>query len=125
MSEFFVDADGLDTGRNGFGEKASEIESLVQRIAALGDPGRVAAAAGNDKNGTSFAQTHVQAVGEIHNGIKAWSRAVDGTKTAIGDMASSFREADAGAFDLATELRNSFDKLHDGSCGSDGSDGSD
>ncbi|SEP52336.1 hypothetical protein [Amycolatopsis saalfeldensis] len=122
MSEFFVDADGLDTGRNGFGEKASEIESLAQRIAALGDPGRVAAAAGNDKNGTNFTQTHVKAVGEIHDGIKAWSRAVDGTKVAIGDMASSFREADAGAFDMATDLRNSFEKLNDGSGGS--SDGS-
>jgi hypothetical protein len=125
MSEFFVDADGLDTGRNGFGEKASEIESLAQLIASLGDPGRVAAAAGNDKNGNNFTQTHVKAVGEIHNGIKAWSRAVDGTKDAIGDMASSFREADAGAFDMATDLRNSFEKLNDGSGGSsDGSGGS-
>ncbi|WP_329069059.1 hypothetical protein [Amycolatopsis sp. NBC_01480] len=122
MSEFFVDADGLDTGRNGFGEKASEIESLAQLIASLGDPGRVAAAAGNDNNGTSFTQTHVKAVSEIHDGIKAWSRAVDGTKDAIGDMASSFREADAGAFDMATDLRNSFEKLNDGSGGS--SDGS-
>ena len=125
MSEFFVDADGLDTGRNGFGEKASEIESLAQLIASLGDPGRVAAAAGNDKNGTNFTQTHVKAVGEIHDGIKAWSRAVDGTKDAIGDMASSFREADAGAFDMATDLRNSFEKLKDGSSGSSDGSGSD
>jgi hypothetical protein len=125
MSEFFVDADGLDTGRNGFGEKASEIESLAQLIASLGEPGRVAAAAGNDKNGTNFTQTHVKAVGEIHDGIKAWSRAVDGTKDAIGDMASSFREADAGAFEMATDLRNSFEKLNDGSGGSSDGSGSD
>ncbi|MDT8910757.1 hypothetical protein [Amycolatopsis sp. PS_44_ISF1] len=123
MSEFFVDADGLDTGRNGFGEKASEIESLAQLISSLGDPGRVAAAAGNDKNGTNFTQTHVKSVGEIHDGIKAWSRAVEGTKEAIGDMAGSFREADAGAFDMTTQLRDNFDQLRDGSGGS-GGDGS-
>ena len=70
--QFFVDADGLDGGRNGYREKASELETLVQRIASLSSQSRVYSATGNDKDGKAFAETHLKSVGEIHDGIKVW-----------------------------------------------------
>ncbi|MFG1646032.1 hypothetical protein ACGFMK_37630 [Amycolatopsis sp. NPDC049252] len=111
--QFFVDADGLDTGRNGYREKATELEALVQRIQALGSSGRVSEAAGNDKNGNAFAQTHIKAVGEIRDGVRLWAKAVDGTSDAIGDMAGSFRDADQGAFDMARDLQKNFLQLQE------------
>lgn len=111
--QFFVDADGLDTGRNGFREKATELEALVQRIQALGSSGRVSAAAGNDKNGHAFAETHLKSVQEIRDGVKLWATAVDGTSDAVGDMAGSFREADQGAFDMARDLQKNFLQLQE------------
>lgn len=112
-NDFFVDADGLDGGRNGYREKASELETLVQRIASLSSQGRVYSATGNDKDGKAFAETHLKAVGEIHDGIKIWAKAVDGTADAIGDMSGSFREVDEGAMDMSRDLRKSFIQLNE------------
>ncbi|UOZ03259.1 MULTISPECIES: hypothetical protein [unclassified Amycolatopsis] len=111
--QFFVDADGLDTGRNGYREKATELEALTQRIQALGSSGRVSEAAGHDKNGNAFAQTHMKAVAEIRDGVRLWAKAVDGTSDAIHDMAGSFREADQGAFDMARDLQKNFLQLQE------------
>lgn len=116
--QFFVDADGLDGGRNGYREKASELDTLVQRIASLSSQGRVYSATGNDKDGKAFAETHLKAVGEIHDGIKVWAKAVDGTADSIGDMSESFRVADEGAMDMSRDLRKSFVQLNSDVTGS-------
>ncbi|MEW2502048.1 hypothetical protein ACQPXB_47605 [Amycolatopsis sp. CA-161197] len=119
--DFFVDADGLTNSANGFAQKAGELRSLAQRVQALTNPSTVLAATGNDKNGTNFANVHLAAAGKIYNGLDAWAKAVDGTTTAVRDMADSFRDVDEGATELASSLRTDFTQLNsDVNSGGDG-----
>ncbi|GAB3376841.1 hypothetical protein [Amycolatopsis echigonensis] len=111
--QFFVDADGLDGGRDGFDGKSAELRTLAQRVQSLANPSRIRDAAGNDKNGNQFSATNIQSAAEIYNGINAWALAVEATRDAIGDMATSFREADQGAYDGANSLFKNFTDLHD------------
>ncbi|WP_051166131.1 hypothetical protein [Amycolatopsis orientalis] len=111
--QFFVDADGLDGGRDGFDGKSAELRTLAQRVQSLANPGRIQDAAGNDKNGNQFSNTHIQAAAEIYNGINAWALAVEATRDAIGDMATSFREADQGAYDGSNALLKNFTELNE------------
>ncbi|UKD59060.1 hypothetical protein L3Q65_20810 [Amycolatopsis sp. FU40] len=110
--QFFVDADGLDGGRDGFDGKSAELRTLAQRVQSLANPGRIRDAAGNDKNGNEFSTTHIQSAAEIYNGINAWALAVEATRDAIGDMATSFREADQGAYDGSNALFKNFTDLN-------------
>lgn len=110
--QFFVDADGLDGGRDGFDGKSAELRTLAQRVQSLANPGRIQDAAGNDKNGNEFSKTHIQSAAEIYNGINAWALAVEATRDAIGDMATSFREADQGAYDGSNALFKNFTDLN-------------
>ncbi|MFB9925922.1 hypothetical protein ACFORO_12915 [Amycolatopsis halotolerans] len=110
--QFFVDADGLDGGRDGFDGKSAELRTLAQLVQSLANPSRIQDAAGNDKNGNEFSKTHIQSAGEIYNGINAWALAVEATRDAIGDMATSFREADQGAYDGSNALFKNFTDLN-------------
>ena len=110
--QFFVDADGLDGGRDGFDGKSAELRTLAQRVQSLANPGRIQDAAGNDKNGNEFSKTHIQSAAEIYNGINAWALAVEATRDAISDMATSFREADQGAYDGSNALFKNFTDLN-------------
>ncbi|WP_409179303.1 hypothetical protein F9C11_22350 [Amycolatopsis sp. VS8301801F10] len=110
--QFFVDADGLDGGRDGFDGKSAELRTLAQRVQSLANPGRIQDAAGNDKNGNEFSKTHSQSAAEIYNGINAWALAVEATRDAIADMATSFREADQGAYDGSNALFKNFTDLN-------------
>ncbi|WP_116205882.1 hypothetical protein [Amycolatopsis circi] len=110
--QFFVDADGLDGGRDGFDGKSAELRTLAQLVQSLANFGRIEDAAGNDKNGNEFSKTHIQSAAEIYNGINAWALAVEATRDAIGDMATSFREADQGAYDGANALFKNFTDLN-------------
>ncbi|MFE3175349.1 hypothetical protein ACFXPA_17960 [Amycolatopsis sp. NPDC059090] len=110
--QFFVDADGLDGGRDGFDGKSAELRTLAQLVQSLANPGRIEDAAGNDKNGNEFSKTHIQSAAEIYNGINAWALAVEATRDAIGDMATSFREADQGAYDGSNALFKNFTDLN-------------
>ncbi|WP_020660767.1 hypothetical protein [Amycolatopsis benzoatilytica] len=110
--QFFVDADGLDGGRDGFDGKSAELRTLAQYLQSLSNPGRIQDAAGNDKNGNDFAKTHIQSSAEIYNGITAWALAVEATRDAIGDMAKSFRDVDQGAYDASNALFKSFTDLN-------------
>lgn len=110
--QFFVDADGLDGGRDGFDGKSAELRTLAQRVQSLANPGRIQDAAGNDKNGNEFSKTHIQSAAEIYNGINAWALAVEATRDAIADMATSFREADQGAYDGSNALFKNFTDLN-------------
>lgn len=123
--QFFVDADGLDGGRDGFDGKSAELRTLAQRVQSLANPSRIQDAAGNDKNGNEFSKTHIQSAAEIYNGINAWALAVEATRDAIGDMATSFREADQGAFDGSNALFKNFTDLHEKVTKSDPGGGSD
>ncbi|WP_326566993.1 hypothetical protein VSH64_34825 [Amycolatopsis rhabdoformis] len=110
--DFFVDADGLTNSSTGFAQKAAELQALAQQVHGLANPGRVLAAAGNDKNGQNFANVHLEAANKIFTGLDAWAKAVDGTTTAVRDMADSFRDVDEGATELATSLRQDFTQLN-------------
>ncbi|WP_406634975.1 hypothetical protein [Amycolatopsis sp. WGS_07] len=110
--QFFVDADGLDGGRDGFDGKSDELRTLAQRVQSLANPSRIQDAAGNDKNGNEFSKTHIQSAAEIYNGINAWALAVEATRDAISDMATSFREADQGAYDGSNALFKNFTDLN-------------
>ncbi|GAA3558697.1 hypothetical protein GCM10022222_47790 [Amycolatopsis ultiminotia] len=110
--QFFVDADGLDSGRDGFDGKGAELRTLAQRLQGLANPSRIQAAAGNDKNGKEFSQTHQKSATDIYNGIRAWAEAVEATRDSIGDMATSFRDADQGAYDASNSLFQSFTELN-------------
>ncbi|MGW4399579.1 hypothetical protein ACWEHA_30185 [Amycolatopsis nivea] len=123
--QFFVDADGLDGGRDGFDGKSAELRTLAQRVQSLANPGRIQDAAGNDKNGNEFSKTHIQSAAEIYNGINAWALAVEATRDAIGDMATSFREADQGAYDGSNALFKNFTDLHEKVVKADPGGGSD
>jgi hypothetical protein len=109
---FFVNSDGLDTGKDGFHEKGNQIQDLALRINDLMNPARVAAAAGNDKNGQTFAQQHLAAAAKVHDGISTWGRVVGGTTDAIGGMANSFRRTDEVVADAGTQLGKSFLQLN-------------
>ncbi|EFL09302.1 MULTISPECIES: hypothetical protein [Actinomycetes] len=111
--QFFVDADGLDGGRDGFDGKSAELRTLAQRVQSLANPGRIQDAAGNDKNGNEFSKTHIQSAAEIYDGINAWALAVEATRDAISDMATSFREADQGAYDGSNALFKNFTDLNE------------
>ncbi|MBB4687601.1 hypothetical protein [Amycolatopsis jiangsuensis] len=111
--QFFVDADGLDNGRDGFDGKSTELRTLAQRVQGLANPSRISDAAGNDKNGNEFYKTHLESATGIYNGINAWAAAVEATRDSIGDMATSFREADQGAFDASNLLLQNFTQLNE------------
>nr|WP_202505884.1 hypothetical protein [Amycolatopsis rubida] len=102
----------MDGGRDGFDGKSAELRTLAQRVQSLANPGRIQDAAGNDKNGNEFSKTHIQSAAEIYNGINAWALAVEATRDAIGDMATSFREADQGAYDGSNALFKNFTDLN-------------
>jgi len=108
---FSVDSDGLDQGKNAFAEKEAELTRLANRMGALANSGTITAAAGNDDNGRAFISTHVQAVTDLHDGMKAWAAAVGGTKDMVGDMAESFRAVDESAAKAAAALRDNFADL--------------
>jgi hypothetical protein len=109
---FFVNSDGLDTGKDGFHEKGNQIQDLALRIKDLMNPSRVAAAAGNDQNGRTFAQQHLASAAKIHDAISSWGEVVSGTTDAIGGMANSFRRTDEVVTDAGTQLGKSFLQLN-------------
>jgi hypothetical protein len=109
---FFVNSDGLDTGKDGFHEKGNQIQDLALRINDLMNPARVAAAAGNDQNGRTFAQQHLAAAAKVHDGISSWGEVVSGTTDAIGAMANSFRRTDEVVTDAGTQLGKSLLELN-------------
>jgi hypothetical protein len=109
---FFVNSDGLDTGKDGFHEKGNQIQNLALRINDLMNPARVAAAAGNDQNGRTFAEQHLASAAKIHDGISSWGQVVGGTTDAIGGMANSFRRTDEVVTDAGTQLGKSFLQLN-------------
>jgi hypothetical protein len=109
---FFVNSDGLDSSKEGFHDKANQIQDLAVRINDLMNPARVADAAGNDKNGRTFAEQHISAVAKIHDGISKWGQVVGDTTDAIGGMAKSFRKTDEVVTDAGDQLGKSFLKLN-------------
>lgn len=108
---FSVDSDGLDDGKKAFVEKEAELTRLANRMGELANSDTITAAAGNDDNGKAFISTHVQAVTDLHDGIKAWAAAIGGTKDMVSDMAESFRAVDASASKAAAALRDNFADL--------------
>jgi hypothetical protein len=108
---FFVNSDGLDTGKDGFEQKGNEINDLALRIKDLINPDRVAYAAGNDQAGRTFAQSHIDAASKIHDGISTWADVVSGTSEAIGGMSNSFRKTDEVVTDASTQLGKSYRDL--------------
>ncbi|MGW4482236.1 hypothetical protein ACWEOE_00210 [Amycolatopsis sp. NPDC004368] len=114
---FFVDSDGLNGGANAFASKAAELQALAQHVHDLANPGRVAAAAGNDDNGKEFANTHVEAAGKVFAGLDAWAKAVGGTTDAVRSMAEVFRDVDGAATDVTVQLRDAITDLATGGGG--------
>jgi hypothetical protein len=101
---FFVNSDGLDTGKDVFEQKGDLINDLALRIGDLINPARVAYAAGSDQAGQTFAQTHIEAASKIQEGIATWGDVVGGTSKAIGGMANSFRKTDEVVTEASTDL---------------------
>src|SRR3979411_755983 len=106
MSEgtFFVNSDGLDTGRNGFEQKGNQIQDLALRINDLMNPARINDAAGNDSAGQTLSQQSLDSVSKLHAGIVSWATPVNATTDAINSMSNSFRQTDQVVTDAATQL---------------------
>jgi hypothetical protein len=110
---FFVNSDGLDTGKDGFEQKGNQIQDLALRINDLMNPARINDAAGNDSAGQTFSQQYLDSVTKLHDGMVSWGTAVNGTTDAINSMSNSFRQTDQVVTDAATQLGKSLLQLNE------------
>lgn len=89
-NDFWVNPSALAKSANGFADKSKQIASLCTRLRGLMQPGQLTTVIGNDPGGRAFLQAHLDAGGQLHEGLQAWTRAVGTTGTSVHTVASLF-----------------------------------
>ena len=105
-SDFWVDTEGLQRGAAGFRTKGDQVQDLAGRIRELLSPSTIYAAAGSDKGGLAFAQSHVEAGNQLYEAVHTWGTAVGSTGDAVTGMSKVFSGIEDGAVDAVGQLRS-------------------
>jgi hypothetical protein len=109
---FWVDPDGLRDSATGYEDKATEINKAADMIMKLISGPMVLNASGNDSGGRTFAQAHLEAGGQLHQGVLAWRDAAAGAGQSVKQIAQNFTSVESVAHDGAKGLHRD---LNDGS----------